>query len=331
MLKTKNFATNVADIPSSWVFEYYLKLSEKLTGQNVRLKSIFGTRDLNPSFYVYFSNSTGKYRFKDFSTGLEGDTVELVKSLFSLATRYDAGCKIVADYNEAKDKNASPLIIDPNSFNKYRVSAIKIRAWTERDKDYWLSYHISSQLLNTYNVKPLEYYVMKRTDSDDSFTIRATQIYGYFKKDGTLYKIYQPLVKERKFLKVKNYIQGSEQLTFTKPYLIIGSSLKDILVINTLNFKNAEVIAPDSESTRIPEKSMQLLKSKYKGVCTLFDNDAAGIKAMMDYQERYQIPFVHLKVEKDIADCSKIHGIKNTRELTYPLLTKALTGEIKYL
>jgi len=40
---------------------------------------------------------------------------------------------------------------------------------------------------------------------------------------------------------------------------------------------------------------------------------------------------VHLKFEKDVADCVKTYGLVNTRELLYPGLTKALTGKSKII
>ena len=41
MISTKNLISQLEDIPIEWVFEYYLKLSEKLTGQSIKMKSIF--------------------------------------------------------------------------------------------------------------------------------------------------------------------------------------------------------------------------------------------------------------------------------------------------
>ena len=76
---------------------------------------------------------------------------------------------------------------------------------------------------------------------------------------------------------------------------------------------------------------MEALKSKYVKICTLFDNDAAGLKSMLQYEAEYQLPYVHLQMEKDIADSVKEHGINNTRIVLYPLLTKVLTGTAKYI
>ena len=41
MFSTKNFVLEGSDVPSTWIFQYYLNLSEPLTGQDVKIKSIY--------------------------------------------------------------------------------------------------------------------------------------------------------------------------------------------------------------------------------------------------------------------------------------------------
>ena len=107
--------------------------------------------------------------------------------------------------------------------------------------------------------------------------------------------------------------------------------MKDLLTFNTLGFANAETIAPDSENTALDPALIEMFKDKYKQICTLFDNDEAGLRAMHKYQKLYDIPYVHLKLEKDLAKSVEEHGIVNTRYHLYPVLTKALTGISKKL
>ena len=68
---------------------------------------------------------------------------------------------------------------------------------------------------------------------EDSLEISHDTMYGFFKEDGTLYKIYSPKIRRKKFIKVKDYLQGLDQLKYDKPYLVICSSLKDALCIIT--------------------------------------------------------------------------------------------------
>ena len=331
MLRTKNLILDLKEVPNTWIFEYYLKLPEKLTGQDIKMKSIWNSNDKDPSFFVYFSKTSQKYKFKDFSADKTGDGVQLVTDMFNLSRRFDAVWKIIQDYNDYIMNNGSYNVEEFKIRAKYQVKEFTLRSWSKSDEKFWMQYRISSKLLTKYNIEPLDNYTLKKDNANDQFTVNGVRIYGYFKEDGTLYKIYQPMNSKKKFLKVKDCIQGIEQLTFSVPYLVICSSMKDGLAFSKLGFKNAEFIAPDSENSLLPEKVINQLKEKYQKICTLFDNDEPGIKAMIKYKEQYDIPGAHLKVEKDLADCVATHGINNTREYIYPVLTKALTGTIKQL
>ena len=84
MISIKNLISDLKDIPTGWPFEHYLGLSETLDGQDVKIRSIVNTRERTPSMCIYLNATTGRYCFKDFSSGNGGDSVELVKILFGL-------------------------------------------------------------------------------------------------------------------------------------------------------------------------------------------------------------------------------------------------------
>ena len=326
MISTKNLICDLTDVPREWVFEHYLNLTEKLTGQDIKMKSIFNTREKTPSMCIYLDRN-GIYKYKDFSSGNGGDAISLVQTLFNLPSRGSASYKIVEDYNQYVLNNGYNPIKSYKQHSKFKVTDYEMRHWNTLDQKYWMGFHIGSRLLSRYNVVPLEYYIMQKTDENDSvssMTIRGNYIYGYFREDGTLYKIYQPKVKESKFIKVRDYIQGTEQLVFDKPYLIITSSLKDLMAYQKLKINNSEAIAPDSENTMIPENIMNSISSKYHKVCVLFDNDEAGIKAAEKYKSKYGFDYVILDLEKDLSDAIKVHGIDKVRDNLLPLLKQAL-------
>jgi len=322
MISTKNLIYDLADVPREWVFEHYLNLIEKLTGQNIKIKSVFNTREKTPSMCIYMDKNN-IYKFKDFSSGNGGDSIALVQSLFNLPTRGSASYKIIEDYNQYVLNNGFNPIKSYKQHSKFKVTDYEMRHWNTLDQKYWMGYSIGSKLLSRYNVVPLEYYIMQKTDENgvlSSITIKGNYIYGYFKEDGTLYKIYQPKVKDSKFIKVRDYIQGTEQLLFDKPYLIITSSLKDLMAYQKLRIKNSEAIAPDSENTMIPENIMNNICSKYEKVCVLFDNDEAGIKAAEKYKSKFGFEYVVLDLEKDLSDAIKVHGVDKVRNRLLPLL-----------
>lgn len=326
MIRTKNLVSDLSGIPKTWVYEYYLNLTEKLCGQDIKIKSVFNPNEKNPSMCIYYSSVKEDYRFKDFSTDIAGDALHLVKQMFNLTTRGEAAHKIIEDYNQYVLNNGEVDIKEFKKQSKYKVTDFKTRTWNNLDQKYWSSYYLGSSILEAYNVYPLEEYIMSKEEEGEVKELRISghYLYGYFKKDGTLYKIYQPKIKDSKFIKVRDYIQGMDQLTMDKDYLVICSSLKDLMTFMKLGFKNAEAIAPDSENTLIQEHIILAFKRKYKNICTLFDKDEAGIRSMKKYQEKYNLPYVLLDMEKDLSDSVEKHGINKVREILMPLLSSTL-------
>lgn len=307
---------DINNIPSNWLYEHYLNLTEPLIGQTITMKSLFNVKDNRPSFFIFLSEDNKTYLWKDFSINDHGSGVQLIAKIFNI-NRSHAEEKIINDYLNQHNKLQPPIIIQPHS--KYRITTYKTRDWAKEDQDYWRNYNIPFKLLDYFYVKPLLYFKLKKTTSIVELTIKGRCIYGYFTKEGVLYKIYQPLNKDYKFYKIMNYTQGVDRIS-NKEFLIIGSSLKDIMGIKLMQFKNVDVIAPDSENTILSKDFINERKDNHKYICTLFDNDMAGMVGMQKYKDLYDIPSIHFKYEKDIARCIKIHGINNTRELLTPLL-----------
>ena len=307
MISTKNLILDGSKVPSTWVFEFYLDLPERLNGQNVQIKSVFHPSERTPSMWVFVDK--GQYKFKDFSTGKGGNRIDLIKELFGM-NYSQAVFKIGQDYNKfiTEKGEYSQSTIKPEA--KYKVDSVKIRDWNIYDKRFWLQFNIGEDILNKYNVKPLEYYHMVK--EDNKITIQQPYIYGYFSKN-EVYKIYQPRNKKFKFIKVKPHLQGLDQLEYKQPYLVICSSLKDAMCLKQFGY-NIEVIAPDSENTIIKPYIIENLKKKYKKVVTLFDNDAAGHAAVNKYLLHFKIKGTWLDSSKDIADLVKEKGFADAHK-----------------
>ena len=304
MFNTKNLVSSESNVPSYWVFQHYLQLPEKLTGQDIKIKSIFNPSERTASMCIFVDKSIMQYKYKDFSTGKYGSKIDLVKDLFDIDYS-QAVSKIVEDYNKyakTEDFNNTKFKVAA----KWEIDFVKERTWSDHDAQYWLAYNIGSSLLGKYNVRPIEYYNMVKEEDGEvkSLKIEGKYMYGYFDKEGNVYKIYQPLSKKHKFHKVKSYLQGYEQLDFSQPYLVICSSLKDAMCLKSFGYK-LEVIAPDSENTIIKPYIVENLKKKYKKVITLFDNDDAGRKAIQKYKEMYNLDGCTLNKCKDISDAVK--------------------------
>lgn len=317
MLSTKNIAVSYEDVPQTWIFEHYCKLDVKLEGQRENILSVFNDKDKKPSMFIYYDQISSKYKFKDFSSGYSGDGAELVKRLYNLSFK-EAAFKIVDDYNLYSKTNRyenKSLQLREN----YKVKSYKVRQWNTLDRDFWLKYNIGSSLLNRYNVKPLESYVIGKDDVE--MTINPTYIYGYFTNDGELYKIYQPYSK-LKFFRVFDYIQGVEQLEGHSK-LLITSSLKDIMALKSLKL-NIDIVASESENTYFKKEVMESFLERYDGkVSLLFDNDEPGIKAMMKLRELYPVKAFVLPLSKDPSDSIKEFGVKKVLYTLVPLLQRS--------
>lgn len=323
MISTKNVIAEINQVPSYWVFKYYLNLSENLTGQDIKIKSVWNMAEKTPSMCIYVNLQKNEYVFKDFSTGKYGDKITLVMELFNL--NYAFACnKLISDYNVyVKQKGKEVLSLNPQA--KWELDYIHLRKWNTLDAEYWLSFRIGKSMLEKYNVKPVEYYNMVKDEDETIKTlkIQGDYIYAYCDNQGDPYKLYQPFKTKHKFHKLKSHIQGLDQLTYTEPYLVICSSLKDAMCLKGFGY-NIEVIAPDSENTIIKPYLIENLKKKYKKIVTFFDNDEAGKKAIDLYASQYNINGTALTISKDISDAVKEHGFDTTHKHLKPLLKEVL-------
>lgn len=326
MFSPKHFIDDIADIPGSWIFENYLALSETLDGQSMRIRSVFNPDDTTPSMFLYLNKDHQDYRFKCFSTGKGGSAVDLMMFVWKKNFR-DSMLQIQEDYKNFLRSGNKPKQIMDFAFARWRVQNFENRTWTKDDQRFWSPFNIGSKLLEQYEVVPLSEYLMRKDPVEgyplQEFTITGRHLYGYYTQSGVLYKIYQPYNKDRKFIKVFDYIQGSDQLEGHNT-LIIASSLKDIMTLKSLNIK-ADMIAPDSENTGIDEKLLDEYRQEYQSIITMFDNDDAGIRSMKHYEEKLRIPFCYLPLEKDVSDAVKKHGTKKVLYDLIPVIDRAVS------
>jgi hypothetical protein len=310
MFSSKKALIEIQNIPDAWIFKYYLKLHTELTGQSEKIKSIFNPKDNDPSMYV-FVNRDGRYRYKCFSTGIGGSSIDLVMRLFELDYK-DAVAKIINDYHNDDGLKEQLPIVPPS---KWILDDYQTRAWSTADARFWSAFNIGSEMLEHYNVKPLASYSMHR-DGNDHFSLSRPMMYGYFTSKGELYKLYQPNSTNKFMTFMPNYLQGWDQIE-GKDRLFVCSSLKDIMSFRSLKIEG-DYIAPQSENSQIHcyIDWIQSYPEKY----IIFDNDTPGLSVMMKYEEVYKIPYLHLKLSKDISDSIKDYGARTVKQEVLSLL-----------
>jgi hypothetical protein len=312
MIRTK---LAIDSVPSNWIFEHYCRLQEKLYGQDIKITSLFNPGERTPSMCVYYDGT--EYRFKDYSSGKSGNATWLVVQLHNI-TEAAAELKIRTDYdNEEVITDNAPM----KKVGKFKVTSHMKRQWNTLDVKFWTDFNIGSKMLNKYNVFPLAQYTMSKATDDgiEEIVITGQYIYGYFNGGGELYKVYQPYREKKKFINVMRYVQGSDQLTYSKPLLLICSSLKDMMTLDTLDF-NVESVAPASENTMLAKSVLSAYSLKYKGIMTLFDNDSAGRNSMQKYKDKYGIPGIFLKMSKDLSHSVRDFGVEKTKQYLTPLI-----------
>jgi hypothetical protein len=322
MINTKNLAIQITDIPSYWVFQYYLDLNQVLTGQDIKIKSIWNNEDTDPSMCIYVDRIKQVYMFKDFSSGKGGNKINLVQYLFNV--NYPVAVeKIIKDYNENPSAKVN-LKVEA----KWKLDFYKERPWNKDDANYWLQFRIGTTILKKFNVKAIDYYTLiKEDDQLSQIKIRDSRVYGFCDTQNSLYKVYQPFSKKgRRFFNIFSRMQGLDQLKYDQPYLVICSSLKDAMCLSGFGY-NIEVVAPNSENTLIKPYVIENLKNKYKKIITLFDNDKAGKNAITKYKCVYNINGIYLDMSKDLSDSVRDYGFEKVHQQLKPLLKKAIHGK----
>jgi hypothetical protein len=340
-IRLKKYNNKTFPIPSGKLFEIMLKIKEPLTGQSVKVLSPIREEE-TPSFIVYYSNKglDDYYRFKCFSSGHSGDAIDLFTLLYgkkyNILDRQDAYYKILEIINSNNNledviKNTSDRVVikEEKELTSYGVS----KMWSKFRADYWRNHGCQKNFIEEYRIKPLDFYEMtiSKGNIKNSYRFDHDLCFGYFTKSGELYKIYNPGKKIGKFVKVKDHIQGIEQLKKGKKYCLILSSMKDAGAFLELGYDNFNVIIPDSENVDLPKGLLQKLQIEHRYVFTLFDNDIAGMKRMIHYKKEYNIPYIHFNVEKDLAQCRFDHGKENTKEFFKIAFSKALAVRKKEL
>jgi hypothetical protein len=292
------------DVPSKWIFEHYLKLDQKLEGQDVKIKSVFNPLDKDPSLVVYVNRRYNDYYFRCFSTGVGGNGIELVKLVCGLSFS-DAVRQIVSDYQQYLENGGLEQQIEYVPQEKWRIAQMSRRNWNKNDVDFWSPYNIGSRILEKYNVIPVSNYVLQRGDETRTLDKSMGKVYAY-RTGESVYKIYEPMNSERKFTTFMNHLQGWDQIQ-GKDTLFICSSLKDAMSLDSLGI-DADFIAPSSENANI-EPIIEWIRD-YPKKYVIFDNDSTGLRMMQRYEQQYGLPYIHLELSKDVSDSVRDHGAR---------------------
>ena len=248
-------------------------------------------KDKSPSFTIFKHNS-GKYFFKDFSTGETGDCFTFLTKLFGLR-RFDTYRLVDNDFQLGISTTnfSTPTRqyvgehikefqdIEPST----TTIQIKSRPWNgQEDKKFWSKYGICCNILNRFHVKPAEHVWV-----NDSLIVSANRynpIYAYDFGQGRM-KIYQPNSKYKWLSNTSaSDLQGLSQLPDSGDTLVITKSLKDVMC---LSIWDIPAVAPSSESCVIPADVVKNLYDRFARICILYDFDRTGISFANKHRKLY--------------------------------------------
>ena len=273
-------------------------------------------RDKHPSFGLY-STDGKRINWVDLATSEKGDIFNLLSKLWGV-TLAEVIFKIDADFSHFNlesniSKLSLPSIVKTKEYTSNSKLECKIRSWEDYDIEYWESYGINVKWLKYADVYPVEYKIVLK--DNNKFIFKADKYaYAYVEhKEGRVsLKIYQPF--NTNGYKWSNNHDGSVISLWTKipkegDIVVICSSLKDALClwINT----GIPALAVQGEGYQISDTAINQLRSRYKKIAILFDNDGPGIIDGVKLASRtgfLNIVLPQFKGGKDISDYYKIVG-----------------------
>ena len=266
-------------------------------------------KDKNPSFGIFYSKRTNQLLFKDHGTGECGNVIKFVQ-LYTGITNYPDILKDIV--NRLNISNSTKLTTTQYKPPTETVIGIVRQNFTETDKKYWSQFNIDINTLKKFNVFSIKYYLCNGVVKGiykDTNPMYAYKVYNNF-------KIYRPLGD--KYTKWRNNlteydIQGYEQLPQKGDTLIITKSMKDVMCLYKMGIP---AISPSSESTFIPDKCLEELKTLFKRILILFDRDVAGVKYLRKISKKTGLEplLINKKFNaKDVSDAIKLNGFETIK------------------
>lgn len=305
--------------------EYYLgiKVAKGLFCSPLR-------RDNTPTCSFY-KNKSGELIFKDFNGSFYGNFISVVMEKYHVS--YYKALQIIAeDFNLSK-RHTYKVAVNPikPSTTVFKNTGpadvrVEIKDFTQEELNWWNSYGITLDILKKFNVYSCKNIFLNgelfKTIYKDNF------MFGYYggKKDNLeLWRIYFPKQSNYRFLTnwPAKKIQGLKQLKKDGDICVITKSMKDTMCLYSLGIS---AIAPNSENLFIADTILERLKSEFKYIIVLYDNDLPGIQNMRKIKKKHpELIYFYIPRHynaKDISDFYKKYGKDKTLEFVKDNLNK---------
>jgi hypothetical protein len=248
------------------------------TKKKFRIRQPDDDKDMSASLW----NNNGIWHLRDFGkSGKEGNAID----------HYMMHNNV--DFSTAIKMLAEDLSLINPSYNRQGTNAKNILHVAEKElvlKKFskeelvYFGHNISSQLLNRYDIQSLESYGKLKSKADYYLFL-----YGPFNNGDSIWcKINRPSEKKTRFFQVgirpSDFIFGFKQLpNYTSEIFITGGE-KDVV---SLASKGYYAVSFNSETARISDKQISLLRSKCKTLYVLYDIDEGGVNSATEIIDKY--------------------------------------------
>jgi hypothetical protein len=290
------------------------------------MRSPIKLKDDTPSFSVFESNNKYyEYLWKDSAIPESGAIFKLIRRIYDLKSDEEVLKIIDRDFElgiGGEEVKTNKIILKDKPLVKEKMSIrIRSKRLTKEAIDFLLQFTTSNVIASTPNLRLVECVWYTDTQKYPVFPKYMTFAYieyDYLEKRNRhqLYSPYAPKVDKFRNDFSDGVIPGYSRLTFTTDTLIITKASKDILTWNSFGF---EAICGRAETTILPLRVIEYLKTKYKRIVVWLDNDPAGCYASHIYRgmglEVRTIYKCLLFKSKDLSDMYKDYGRIETRKL----------------
>lgn len=270
-------------------------------------------KDENPSF-VFFKANDDEVLFKDLARGDSGTIFTALKILWAT----DEETMLIKVFSDIKQGYIVNTVLTKTQTYRHNIKRktkshidVTTRAWKDYDIEYWRSFGINKSWLNYAEIYPISHIFI--SNPKGSFVFPADK-YAYVyieRKEGVVTKkIYQPFNKTG--FKWANDHDKSVIALWTKipqygDNVCICSSVKDALCL----WANTGIpsIAIQGEGFPISKHAENDLKSRFKNVFIMLDNDEPGLENAVKLSQNTGFKNIVLpKFDggKDISDFYKV-------------------------
>ena len=310
----KRYCLNFEELDRSFLSEFY--------------------NDTKPSCRIVVS-STGSLYYNDWGNGDYFKAFDYVMYKYSCSLH--EVCNIIAnDFGLKKVQlNMNPKLLVANNLENEKPVFIKSKTiikivkkpFNLTDANYWNSYGISLETLIKFNIFSCSHVFVEK--NGNHWVIESTKtnpVYAY--EFNGLYKIYRPLgKKEEKWLTNagSDILQGYDQLPEFGDLLIITKSLKDVLCLHEMGYPST---ALQAETNMLSEETYNNLKTRFKRIISLYDNDIAGEVGAKKLLDNYNIISIFIPKKTDCKDISDYVNYNNLN-LGKLLIEKLIKDEKK--